>query len=142
PKERPKTVETFVALAEGKKEWTDSKIGQKVKKPLYDGTLFHRVIPGFMIQGGDPLTQGAGTSAAQPGRDGVDHRPVPGAPFGTGGPGFDYEDELQDGEHDFDKPCQLANANHGPNTNGSQFFLTEGAGDTVRQLYPRARGSL
>lgn len=124
----PKTVRNFVDLAEGKKEWTDPASGKKVKKPLYDGTLFHRVIPGFMIQGGDPLTQGGavgGTSAA-------------GRPFGTGGPGFDFEDELKAGDRPFEKPCQLAMANHGPDTNGSQFFITEGYGPQVPQLNPRS----
>ena len=123
----PKTVKNFVDLAEGKKEWTDPATGQKVKKPLYDGTLFHRVIPGFMIQGGDPLTQGGavgGSSAA-------------GRPFGTGGPGFEFEDELKAGDKPFEKTCQLAMANHGPDTNGSQFFITEGFGAQVPQLNPR-----
>ncbi|MGI5865017.1 MAG: peptidylprolyl isomerase [Myxococcales bacterium] len=100
PKDAPKTVANFVGLARGEKEWTDPKSGQKVKRPLYDGTIFHRVIPDFMIQGGDPL--GAG----------------------TGGPGYRFEDELQSGRT-FDKPCLLAMANAGPNTNGSQFFITE-----------------
>lgn len=126
--EAPKTVKNFVDLAEGKKEWTDPSTGKKAKKPLYDGTLFHRVIPSFMIQGGDPLTQGGAvgdTSAA-------------GRPFGTGGPGFEFEDELKAGGRPFEKPCQLAMANHGPDTNGSQFFITEGYGAMVPQLNPRA----
>jgi peptidyl-prolyl cis-trans isomerase A (cyclophilin A) len=99
-KEAPKTVENFVALASGEKEWTDPNTGSKTSRPLYDGTEFHRVMPGFMIQGGDPL----GT--------------------GTGGPGYRFEDEFQSGRK-FDKPCTLAMANAGPNTNGSQFFITE-----------------
>src|SRR5438132_3236938 len=99
--EKPNSVKNFVELAEGKKEWTDPRTGKKSKKPLYDGTVFHRVIPKFMIQGGDPLGQG------------------------TGGPGYAIPDELTAGEHYFDKPCQLAYANSGPNTNGSQFFITE-----------------
>ncbi len=99
-KDAPKTVENFVALATGEKEWTDPRSGQKSRKPLYDDTKFHRVIPQFMIQGGDPL----GT--------------------GTGGPGYKFDDELASGRQ-FDKPGLLAMANSGPNTNGSQFFITE-----------------
>src|SRR6266496_4322109 len=91
----PKTVANFVGLASGTKEWTDPKTGEKVKRPLYNGTIFHRVIPGFMIQGGDPL----GT--------------------GTGGPGYRFEDEFQSGLR-FDRPYLLAMANSGPETNGSQ----------------------
>ncbi len=99
PDKAPKTVENFVGLAEGTKEWTDPK-GQKVKKPLYDGTMFHRVIPDFMIQGGDPLGNG------------------------TGGPGYRFADEIGP-DNKFDRPGLLAMANAGPNTNGSQFFITE-----------------
>jgi len=101
PAEKPNAVKNFVDLAQGKKEWTDPRTGKKSKKPLYDGTVFHRVIQKFMIQGGDPLGQG------------------------TGGPGYSIPDELTQGERYFDKPCQLAYANSGPNTNGSQFFITE-----------------
>jgi peptidyl-prolyl cis-trans isomerase A (cyclophilin A) len=100
PEKAPKTVENFLALAEGTKEWKDPKSGQTVKKPLYDGTVFHRVIPQFMIQGGDPL----GT--------------------GTGGPGYKFADEIGP-DNKFTKPGLLAMANAGPNTNGSQFFITE-----------------
>ena len=116
PETKPNAVKNFVELAEGKKEWVDPRTGAKVKKPLYDGTLFHRVIPRFMIQGGDPLTQGApfGATTAPNGR-----------PFGTGDPGFRFEDELKPGTTPFATPCQLAMANSGPNTNGSQFFITE-----------------
>src|SRR5438309_8778953 len=96
----PKTVANFIGLASGTKEWTDPKTGEKVKKPLYNGTIFHRVIPGFMIQGGDPL----GT--------------------GTGGPGYKFADELR-ADLLFDRPGRLAMASAGPNTNGSQFFITE-----------------
>lgn len=110
----PKTVENFVGLAKGTKEWTDPKTGQKVKKPLYDGTLFHRVIPSFMIQGGDPLSQGAALGQTQGN----------GRPFGTGDPGFRFGDEIGP-DNVFSKPGLLAMANAGPGTNGSQFFITE-----------------
>jgi peptidyl-prolyl cis-trans isomerase A (cyclophilin A) len=101
PETKPNSVKNFVELAEGKKEWTDPRTGQRTKKPIYDGTVFHRVIPGFMIQGGDPLG------------------------MGVGGPGYAIPDELEGSEHFFDQPCQLAYANSGPNSNGSQFFITE-----------------
>ena len=95
----PKTVANFIALATGAKEWTDPKTREKVKRPLYNGTVFHRVIPGFMVQGGDPLGNG------------------------TGGPGYRFEDEFNaDLKHS--KPGILSMANAGPNTNGSQFFIT------------------
>ena len=95
----PKTVANFVGLATGTKEWIDLKSQQKVKRPLYNGTIFHRVIPGFMIQGGDPLGNG------------------------TGGPGYRFEDEFRsDLRHT--KGGILSMANAGPNTNGSQFFIT------------------
>ncbi|HYS80913.1 MAG TPA: peptidylprolyl isomerase [Anaeromyxobacteraceae bacterium] len=100
PEKAPKTVENFLGLVEGTKEWTDPVSNQKVKRPLYDGTVFHRVIPDFMIQGGDPL----GT--------------------GYGGPGFRFADEIGP-DNKFDRPGLLAMANAGPNTNGSQFFITE-----------------
>ncbi|MDQ3262889.1 MAG: peptidylprolyl isomerase [Myxococcota bacterium] len=99
-KDAPKTVENFVGLATGEKEWTDPNDQQKkVGVPLYDGTLFHRCIKDFMVQGGDPLGQG------------------------VGGPGYKFEDEFQSGRT-FDKPGVLAMANAGPGTNGSQFFIT------------------
>ncbi|MBX5482360.1 MAG: peptidylprolyl isomerase [Myxococcaceae bacterium] len=99
PKDAPKTVANFVGLARGTKEWKDPRTGQLQKKPLYNGTLFHRVIPNFMIQGGDPLG------------------------MGYGGPGYKFEDEFQSGRK-FDKVGLVAMANSGPNTNGSQFFIT------------------
>ena len=100
-KDAPKTIANFVGLATGKKQWKDPRSGQtKTGTPLYDGTVFHRVIPNFMIQGGDPL----GT--------------------GTGDPGYRFEDEFGSGKK-FDKPGLLAMANAGPGTNGSQFFITE-----------------
>jgi peptidyl-prolyl cis-trans isomerase A (cyclophilin A) len=102
-KEAPKTVANFVELAEGKREWKDSVSGKKGPGPLYNGTVFHRVIPNFMIQGGDP----SGT--------------------GMGGPGYKFEDETKGSPFKFDVPGKLAMANAGPNTNGSQFFITTGA---------------
>ena len=102
-KEAPKTVQNFIDLAEGKREWTHPGTRQKSSNPLYSGTIFHRVIPQFMIQGGDPM----GT--------------------GFGGPGYQFEDETKGSPHKFDKPGKLAMANSGPNTNGSQFFITTAA---------------
>jgi peptidyl-prolyl cis-trans isomerase A (cyclophilin A) len=101
PNHAPKTVANFVELAEGTREWVDPRSGERGKTPLYDGTIFHRVISGFMIQGGDPL----GT--------------------GTGGPGYRFNDEIHP-ELGFTKPYLLAMANAGPGTNGSQFFITVG----------------
>jgi peptidyl-prolyl cis-trans isomerase A (cyclophilin A) len=96
----PATVKNFIELAEGSKEWTHPTTRKKSTDKLYHGTVFHRVIPDFMIQGGDP----AGT--------------------GMGGPGYRFEDETKNSPHKFDKPGKLAMANSGPNTNGSQFFIT------------------
>ena len=101
PDHAPKTVENFVGLAEGTREFTDPASGQQTTGRFYDGLVFHRVIDGFMIQGGDPL----GT--------------------GTGGPGYTFKDEIHP-ELQFSKPYLLAMANAGPGTNGSQFFLTVG----------------
>ena len=100
PEHAPTTVANFVDLATGKREWKDPRDGQRKSEPLYNGTIFHRVIPDFMIQGGDP--------------DGT----------GMGGPGYRFEDECPPGGPSFDKPGLLAMANSGPNTNGSQFFVT------------------
>ncbi len=99
-KDAPKTVANFTELAEGKREWTHPNTRKKTTDRLYDGTVLHRVIPNFMIQGGDP--QGTG----------------------MGGPGYQFEDETKGSPHKFDKPGKLAMANAGPNTNGSQFFIT------------------
>ena len=99
PDYAPKTVRNFVELAEGGREWIDPRTGARSKGKLYDGTIFHRVIAGFMIQGGDPLGQG------------------------TGGPGYEFDDEIHPDKR-FDKPYLLAMANAGPGTNGSQFFIT------------------
>lgn len=181
PGEAPKTVANFVDLATGKKPFKDPFTQQDVSARYYDGTLFHRVIPGFMIQGGDPVTRDADLGS----------RSARGVQFGISGPGYRFEDELPPvGEvkeepakeevakggavqvHDlgggriaverndsvvhrrapqpisrpgggglFDKPCVLAMANSGPNTNGSQFFITEGFGGQVSQLEPRRCGS-
>ncbi len=100
PDKAPKTVENFLGLAEGTKEWTHPGTGKKGTAPLYDGTVFHRVIPEFMIQGGDPTATG------------------------TGGPGYRFADEIGP-DNKFDRPGLLAMANSGPNTNGCQFFITE-----------------
>ena len=100
-KETPNTVENFVGLAEGTKEWTDPRTNQRVRQPYYDGIIFHRIIDGFMIQGGDPLGRG------------------------TGGPGYDFADEFHPSLR-HSKAGILSMANRGPNTNGGQFFLTLG----------------
>jgi peptidyl-prolyl cis-trans isomerase A (cyclophilin A) len=99
-KEAPVTTKNFTDLAEGKRPWKDSVSGKGGTSPLYNGTIFHRVIPNFMIQGGDP----SGT--------------------GMGGPGYKFQDETKGSPHRFDKKGKLAMANAGPNTNGSQFFIT------------------
>ena len=97
--EAPRTVENFVGLADGTKEWSDPRTNQKVQKPYYNGTIFHRVIDGFMIQGGDPLGQG------------------------IGGPGYNFADEFHP-KLRHNKAGILSMANRGPNTNGGQFFIT------------------
>jgi peptidyl-prolyl cis-trans isomerase A (cyclophilin A) len=99
--EAPKTVANFVELAEGTKEWTDPRTNKKVTQPYYDGIIFHRIIDGFMIQGGDPLGQG------------------------TGGPGYKFADEFHPSLR-HGKAGILSMANSGPNTNGGQFFITLG----------------
>ena len=99
--EAPKTVENFVSLAEGTKQWTDPRTSEKVTKPYYDGVIFHRVIDGFMIQSGDPLGQG------------------------IGGPGYNFNDEFHPRLR-HNKAGILSMANRGPNTNGGQFFITLG----------------
>jgi peptidyl-prolyl cis-trans isomerase A (cyclophilin A) len=102
PEHAPKTVENFVALANGTREWTDPRDGTTKNEPLYPGTTFHRVIDGFMIQGGDP------------------------AATGSGGPGYTFGDECPPDGPTFNQVGRLAMANAGPNTNGSQFFVTVG----------------
>jgi peptidyl-prolyl cis-trans isomerase A (cyclophilin A) len=97
--ETPKTVANFAGLADGSREWTDPRTGGKVKQPYFDGTIFHRVIDGFMIQGGDPLGQG------------------------TGGPGYTFADEFHP-KRRHERAGILSMANRGPNTNGGQFFIT------------------
>ncbi|PYQ75865.1 MAG: peptidyl-prolyl cis-trans isomerase [Acidobacteria bacterium] len=97
--ETPNTVANFIGLADGSKEWTDPRTGRKVTQPYYNGTIFHRVIDGFMIQGGDPLGQG------------------------TGGPGYTFADEFH-AKLRHSKAGILSMANRGPNTNGGQFFIT------------------
>ncbi|MFT4114208.1 peptidylprolyl isomerase [Silvibacterium sp.] len=110
-KEAPNTVANFIALAQGTKDWTDPRSKQLVHgKPLYDGTTFHRVIPGFMIQGGDPMGDG------------------------TGDPGYLFKDEF-DPYLNFDVAGRLAMANSGPDTDGSQFFITEQPNDELDQKY-------
>ena len=110
-KQAPKAVANFIGLAEGAIDWTDPVTKKKQHhKRYYDGTIFHRVIPEFMVQGGDPT----GT--------------------GTGDPGYAFDDEL-DPNLNFDAPGKLAMANSGPNTNGSQFFITEQAYDSLNQHY-------
>ena len=99
--EAPKTVENFIGLAEGTKEWTHPRTNEKAKKPYYDGVIFHRVIKAFMIQGGDPLGQG------------------------MGGPGYTFADEFHP-KLRHNKAGILSMANRGPNTNGGQFFITLG----------------
>ncbi|MEH6373880.1 peptidylprolyl isomerase [Streptomyces sp. KLMMK] len=99
PDHAPKTVANFVELAKGERAWINPETGQKTTDKLYDGTVFHRVIEGFMIQGGDPLGNG------------------------TGGPGYKFADEFHP-DLAFNKPYLLAMANAGPGTNGSQFFIT------------------
>ena len=101
PDHAPKTVENFVGLADGSRQWTDPRTGKPGQGSLYEGTIFHRVIQGFMLQGGDPT----GT--------------------GRGGPGYQFKDEFHP-ELRFDRPYLLAMANAGPGTNGSQFFITVG----------------
>lgn len=110
-KEAPNAVANFIGLAEGTKDWTDPKSKQLMhSKPLYDGTTFHRVIPNFMVQGGDPMGDG------------------------TGDPGYLFKDEI-DPNLNFDVAGRLAMANSGPDTNGSQFFITEQPQDSLDQKY-------
>jgi peptidyl-prolyl cis-trans isomerase A (cyclophilin A) len=110
PNHAPKTVANFVELAEGTKEWTHPSTGKKSSDRLYDGTVFHRIIPNFMIQGGDPIGRG------------------------TGGPGYKFADEFHP-ELSFDRPYLLAMANSGPGTNGSQFFVTVAKTDWLNRKH-------
>jgi peptidyl-prolyl cis-trans isomerase A (cyclophilin A) len=102
PEHAPETVENFIGLATGGKSWTDPNSGNSKAEPLYTGTVFHRVIDGFMIQGGDPLGSG------------------------RGGPGYTFDDECPPDGPTFNQVGRLAMANAGPGTNGSQFFVTVG----------------
>lgn len=106
PEQAPETVDNFVGLSEGTRTWTDPRTGEKSTAPLYSGIIFHRIIPDFMIQGGDPL----GT--------------------GTGGPGYEFKDEFHP-DLKFNKPYLLAMANAGAGTNGSQFFITTNVAATA-----------
>ncbi|QBI51892.1 peptidylprolyl isomerase [Streptomonospora litoralis] len=106
----PETVENFIGLAEGTKQWMDPNTGKPSTEPLYNGTIFHRVIDGFMVQGGDPLGNG------------------------RGGPGYKFSDEFHPSLK-FDRPYLLAMANAGPNTNGSQFFITVGTPDWLNNKH-------
>lgn len=110
PDHAPETVRNFVDLAEGNKEWTDPKTGSRSSERFYDGLVFHRVIEGFMIQGGDP----EGT--------------------GRGGPGYQFKDEFHP-DLTFGKPYLLAMANAGPGTNGSQFFITVGPTPHLNRMH-------
>jgi peptidyl-prolyl cis-trans isomerase A (cyclophilin A) len=110
-KEAPATVANFIGLADGTKDWTDPTTHKKMHhKPYYDGTTFHRVIPDFMIQGGDPTATGMGD------------------------PGYAFKDEFNPNLN-FDLPGRLAMANSGPDTNGSQFFITEAPYESLNQKY-------
>ncbi|TQN28633.1 peptidyl-prolyl cis-trans isomerase A (cyclophilin A) [Haloactinospora alba] len=104
PEQAPETVDNFIGLAEGTRQWMDPRTGQPTNAKLYDGTILHRVIENFMVQGGDPLGNG------------------------RGGPGYTFKDEFDDSLR-FDRPYLLAMANAGPGTNGSQFFITVGTPD-------------
>jgi peptidyl-prolyl cis-trans isomerase A (cyclophilin A) len=110
PTQAPVTVQNFVGLAEGTKEFVDPRTRQRTKRPFYDGLTFHRVIPRFMIQGGCPLGSG------------------------TGGPGYRFQDEFSD-DLTFDRPGRLAMANAGPGTNGSQFFITVAPTDWLNKRH-------
>ncbi len=110
PDHAPKTVENFVGLAEGTKEFLDPATGQLTTRPFYDGLGFHRIIANFMLQGGDPMGDG------------------------RGGPGFEFEDEFHP-DLQFDRPYLLAMANAGPNTNGSQFFITLAATEWLNRKH-------
>ena len=107
----PETVANFTGLAQGTKQWMDPTTGQPSNGRLYDGTIFHRIIADFMIQGGDPLGNG------------------------RGGPGYKFKDEFHD-SLTFDRPYLLAMANAGPNSNGSQFFITVGTPDWLNRRHP------
>lgn len=113
--EAPNSVANFVGLAEGTKEWTDPKTGKKEKKPLYNGTIFHRVIPGFMIQGGDPTGTGMGT------------------------PGFNNKTEVSP-KLKHDKAGVVAMANAGPDTDGCQFYVTTDPTPFLDQIRPPSKG--
>lgn len=132
PHEAPNTVTNFIQLAEGMKPWRDPRSGQTLQRPIFDGTLFHRASPRFIIEGGDPLSRNAPLGK---------NMTPDGDLFGDGGPGYTLTDELNPDGRPFDQPCVLAMAKHAGETNGSQFVITDGSEGQVKQLQPKACAS-
>ncbi len=124
PEDAPKTVKNFVQLAQGQKTWTDPRDGKTLHRPLFDGTLFHRASPGFLIEGGDPFTRNSPLGQVSDAH-------------GAGGPGYSLEDEIPRAGRLFDQACALAMAKSDGETNGSQFIITDGNEGQVKQLEPR-----